>query len=104
MKFKMLIIGFFVFALTATAQAQHAPNTSRHLAADRTLQRQMNADAIAKRKVYNLEKRNRKVTVGKRITKADQKKMKKQNALLSKKHGKASRKTFKARKVETAKF
>lgn len=104
MKFKTLIIGLFVFAITATAHAQHAPNTSRHQDTAHRMQSKKNADAIAKRKAYNLEKRNRKVIVGKPLTSADRKRIKKENALLNKKHNKASRKTFQARKVETPTF
>jgi hypothetical protein len=104
MKFKTLIIGLFVFAFTASAHAQHAPNTSRHQDTAHRIQSKKNADAISKRKAYNMKRKNRKVTVGKQLTTADRKRMKKENAVLNKKHNKASRKAFQYRKVETAKF
>ncbi len=105
MTVKKIIFSLFIFAfLASAAQAQHAPDISRHQETKHKVQKKKNADAISKRKAYNMSRKYRKATVGKRITKTEKKTMKRNHAKLMKKKGKACRKPFTARKVRTERF
>lgn len=98
MNIKAILLGLFVFAFAATAQAQTSPvNTKRQMLQKKRIAHGKKTRAISHREACKLHRQQRKITIGKRMAKADGKVSRIERKKIAKKQRKASRNIFRAK-------